>query len=125
LEASLKDEDGEPHELDALFNRDTSTTPHPKPVGSKQTVLYHPYSIGETRVLGNLHWEPPFDPGLKDQLSTGIRCLEEKGYWVSQFPEGDGLTWSHESYDADCGIADFRQCFPWMEITEAPRGDHR
>lgn len=88
-----------------------------RPRGSTHTVLYH----RRGHCLGNLMWEPPFDPLYEGPLRRSIEALKALGYWVSRFPEGDGLVFDREDYSPETVLADFRSAFPWMTIIEAVR----
>ena len=66
-------------------------------------------------VAGNLQWLPPY-LYPEEHLLSGMALLEEKGYWISAFPEGDGLTFLQENTDQSTMESDFRSAFPWMKI---------
>ena len=62
---------------------------------------------------GNLSWKPPYLYPERD-LQKGIHYLQRKNYWVSRFPEGDGLTFNLQNAEED--LSDFELAFPWMNI---------
>lgn len=50
------------------------------------------------------------------QMGSGekIEAFRARGYWASCFPEGDGITFSHEDIRSDERvIADIQECFGW------------
>lgn len=59
---------------------------------------------------------PPLKKCLEHQLCASLEQLRERGYWASPFPEGDGITFSHESYDEDTAAKDIQSCCQWLEI---------
>jgi hypothetical protein len=65
---------------------------------------------------GNLIWMPPYLYPI-DDLENGIEDLRASGYWVSAFPEGDGLTFKMEDPSKKESFKDFEISFPWMNIT--------
>ncbi|RZJ48725.1 MAG: hypothetical protein EOO44_20045, partial [Flavobacterium sp.] len=66
---------------------------------------------------GNLLWHSPY-LYPQDHLQQGIDELIEKGYWVSAFPEGDGLAFSHKIIGNKGILVDLKIAFPWMKIKE-------
>ena len=54
----------------------------------------------------------------KNELEDAIKTMEQLGYWVSCFPEGDGLCFKHETKSEKDVFSDFRVNFPWMVIKE-------
>lgn len=66
-------------------------------------------------VSGNLQWIKPY-LYPQEHLVFGMTTLRKKGYWISAFPEGDGLTFLHEHVDQSSMASDFRSAFPWMKI---------
>ncbi len=75
------------------------------------TVLIFPHD----NIAGNLKWDHPY-LYPEDHLQNGMALLREKGYWISAFPEGDGLTFTNENIDHKTMVSDFRLTFPWMKI---------
>lgn len=65
---------------------------------------------------GNLIWMPPY-LYPSDDLENGIEGLRNKGYWVSKFPENDGLVFKMEDSTKTELFNDFEVAFPWMNIT--------
>jgi hypothetical protein len=76
-----------------------------------KTVLFLP----REGFYGNLIWMPPY-VYPNDSLEEGIASLESIGYFVTQFPEGDGLAFK-AALSSDEIIRDFKKLFPWMEFT--------
>lgn len=64
---------------------------------------------------GNLIWMPPYLYPV-DDLENGIEYLRNKGYWVSLFPEKDGLSFKMEDATKKEEFIDFELAFPWMKI---------
>lgn len=64
---------------------------------------------------GNLIWMPPY-LYPSDHLKNGINSLTEKGYWMSLFPEGDGITFTHRNLPVEHVYDDFCRAFSWMNI---------
>lgn len=64
---------------------------------------------------GNLIWMPPYLYPF-DDLENGIEELRNKGYWVSLFPEKDGLSFKMEDATKKEEFIDFELAFPWMKI---------
>ena len=64
---------------------------------------------------GNLIWMPPYLYPV-DDLENGIEDLRNKGYWVSLFPEKDGLSFKMEDATKKEEFIDFELAFPWMKI---------
>lgn len=99
-------------------------------------VIVHPYKKGACS--GNILWPgkfemragkfppnhpvgggsvPKADPlQFSSQFGTSstIDAFRARGYWASCFPEGDGITFSHESDKTDADVAkDVKECFGW------------
>lgn len=66
-------------------------------------------------ISGNLFWHPPYLYPM-DELLKGIEELRDKGYWVSLFPEGDGLAYDHEANSAEDMFYELKRVFPWMKV---------
>ena len=66
---------------------------------------------------GNLIWSKPYIYP-KYELRNAINNLKNLGYWISSFPEGDGICFKHETKTEMNVFNDFRVSFPWMTITE-------
>ena len=67
--------------------------------------------------MGNIIWATPIIESEFNDLENSLIKIRKLGYFASAFPEGDGITFSHENYDKDKAIIDFQECFPWMEFT--------
>tara|TARA_R110000764_G_scaffold53078_1_gene115330 strand:+ start:2468 stop:3757 length:1290 start_codon:yes stop_codon:yes gene_type:complete len=70
---------------------------------------------------GNLLWnKEQFHNNLKE-ISESLVELRSIGYWVSPFPEGDGVTFNFKSKDIiksnEEMLADFQSCFHWVVIS--------
>jgi len=66
-------------------------------------------------VSGNLLWHPPYLYPM-DELIKGMDALREKGYWMSLFPEGDGLAFDHEQTSSEDMFYELKKVFPWMKL---------
>ncbi|HGM4922655.1 TPA: hypothetical protein ACKPX0_003720 [Serratia marcescens] len=69
---------------------------------------------------GNLVWRKEDFIGKIDEISTSLKKLREIGYWVSPFPEGDGITFNfkdekHPKNNIEI-LEDFRRCLEWVNI---------
>lgn len=63
---------------------------------------------------GNLIWAGKY-VYPQSHLEAGISELRQKGYWISSFPEGDGLTFKIREEEEET-FNDFEIAFPWMNI---------
>lgn len=63
---------------------------------------------------GNLIWAGRYIYPESD-LEAGIFKLQQKGYWISRFPEGDGLTFKIKDNEIE-SFSNFEIAFPWMNI---------
>lgn len=72
--------------------------------------------LSNNNVNGNLIWMPPYLYPVSD-LERGIDELKKIGYWVSAFPEGDGLTFRMNNQSKKESFSDFEIAFPWMNIS--------
>src|SRR5450830_1535884 len=79
----------------------------------RQAVLLHQRG----NVSANLMWGPPLTSEQKIQLVESLQALRGKDYWASPFPEGDGVTFTHKSYDGNKALVDLNACFEWLEIS--------
>jgi hypothetical protein len=66
---------------------------------------------------GNLIWMSSYIYP-KNELSDAIKKMQDLGYWISCFPEGDGLCFKHETKSEEGVFTDFRVNFPWMIVKE-------
>jgi hypothetical protein len=69
---------------------------------------------------GNLVWRKEDFIGKIDEISISLKKLREIGYWVSLFPEGDGITFiykyeKHPKNNIEI-LEDFRRCLEWISI---------
>ncbi|MCV9389150.1 hypothetical protein [Reichenbachiella ulvae] len=71
---------------------------------------------------GNLIWMPPY-LYPKYELEKAIKAMETMGYYISCFPEGDGLCFKHETKPEKEIFNDFKVNFRWMVIKEYSRGE--
>ncbi|MFZ6723606.1 hypothetical protein [Undibacterium sp. Ji49W] len=83
-----------------------------------KSVLLHQYE----NVSANLLWCPPLPEECSHLLKSSLELLQSKGYWVSPFPEGDGLTINNKTYDPKIALNDLKLCFEWLEI-DGPSGN--
>jgi len=67
--------------------------------------------------FGNLIWMLPYIYP-ENELEDAIKTMEDLGYWISSFPEEDGLCFKHETKIESEIFTDFRVNFPWMVIKE-------
>lgn len=67
---------------------------------------------------GNLLWaaEEVFKSGV--EVGQSVSKLVKIGYWASEFPEGDGITFtSGTKKSLEELTSDFSACFDWLEIS--------
>lgn len=64
----------------------------------------------------NVRWVPPLPESLQERVGPGLERLRAQGYFASAFPEGDGLTVRHASYDSTQAYADISAAFPWLAL---------
>lgn len=87
-----------------------------------EAVLVHP----SENVSGNLLWPGQLPETEDAALGAAVVALRGKGYWVSAFPEGDGLTFNgepKETYDPARALADFRETLPFLAISLLDRSE--
>jgi hypothetical protein len=72
-------------------------------------------------VYGNIIWMPPY-LYPKEDLEKGLSKLVDKGYFVSLFPEGDGLKFNIKLSNEQISL-DFIEVFAWVEFTFYPSAD--
>jgi hypothetical protein len=69
--------------------------------------------------MGNLLWRGEYlHP--ESYLENGMEKLTDNGYWVSEFPEGDGIAFNHGSVTSDQMFFDLKNAFPWLKIKSTP-----
>ena len=83
-----------------------------------KAVLLHP----RDNLHGNLLWSDRLSAEHRQKLSTSLALVRKRGYWVSAFPEGDGVTFSKRDYTPESGLADFRECFGFINVVERESG---
>ncbi len=68
---------------------------------------------------GNLLWNVSAIDNHRNSINTSITQLRKLDYWASEFPEGDGITFtiSDKKKTSDEILADFRSCFGWLHIS--------
>lgn len=81
-------------------------------------LLYPP----KENMYGKLLWMPPYIYP-QEYLEDAVADLTEKDYWMSLFPEGDGITFNIKEKSAVDILADFSFAFPWMDIRLAGEED--
>ena len=76
---------------------------------------------------GNLLWNKSEFSDVKSRIEISLGKLREIGYWVSPFPEGDGITFN--IYDEAIKksnkemLDDFRAAFDWVDIEKSKSKD--
>lgn len=68
---------------------------------------------------GNLLWNKGEAEKVSSRLRLAIEKIRSRGYYASQYPEGDGLAFGDESKrrkDVEI-VGDFRECFDWVDIS--------
>jgi hypothetical protein len=65
--------------------------------------------------MGNLIWMPPYLYPA-DDLKNGLELLRQKGYWVTLFPEDDGIAFSSHVVATTEMFDDLRIAFVWIDI---------
>lgn len=73
------------------------------------------YLDAKENVSANLKWIDKYIYPKKD-LSDALTRLRSKGYTVSQFPEGDGITFTHPSHSNAKMYQDLCSQMPWIDI---------
>lgn len=77
-------------------------------------------------VSGNLLWNKSKFADKQSEIISSLKKLRELGYWASQFPEGDGVTFTvnKEVVKANEDILEnFKSCFDWVSIESATLSD--
>lgn len=76
---------------------------------------------------GNLLWKKKNFEDKESEIETSLQKLRKIGYWVSPFPEGDGVTFKilaksliRNNYEM---LQDFQSCFDWILIEKASSAD--
>ena len=79
-------------------------------------LLLHP----SENVMGNILWPHPPTPEELALLTEGSERLRACGYWVSFFPEGDGIAFRREGAEYDCerGLMDLSESFAPIQVVE-------
>ncbi|WP_156092772.1 hypothetical protein [Rhodovibrio salinarum] len=81
-----------------------------------KVLVLHP----DGNVMGNILW--PYSPTSEalTLLHAGAERFRERGYWVSFFPEGDGITFKREGAEYDCAqaLVDLSESFDPIEVVE-------
>lgn len=73
-------------------------------------------------VNGNLLWNKAKSLSKQESIKQSLLKLQAMGYWASCFPEGDGVTFTHENPKSDGEvIADFIDVFDWLTISKATK----
>lgn len=78
-------------------------------------ILLHP----DGNSMGNLRWPGDLPTKLVAVMPAALALVRQRGYFASAFPEGDGITFKRQdgtSYEPTAGLADFRECFPFLAI---------
>lgn len=72
---------------------------------------------------GNLLWNSSEVAKKSNLIADSLDRIRKLGYYASQFPEGDGISFGDETKSKkDIGIlVDFRSCFEWLDISFSPQ----
>ena len=71
---------------------------------------------------GNLLWNKSKALSKQDSIIQSLLKLRAMGYWVSCFPEGDGVTFSDKNRRMnDEVMVDFMNAFDWLHIAKASK----
>ena len=73
--------------------------------------IYFPYN----QYLGNFIWREDEKP-LKEQVNQSLYLLKRKGYWASNYPEGDGLCFENKNKSNIDILIDFTEVFSVLEV---------
>jgi len=76
--------------------------------------------------MGNLLWPGLLPAEQREALPAAIAVISAQGYWVSPFPEGDGVTFQRNGetpYDSDAALADFRAAFAFLDLDVLDPGE--
>ncbi|ATD60119.1 hypothetical protein CNX70_07880 [Janthinobacterium svalbardensis] len=69
---------------------------------------------------GNILWNNAECVGKMEQINQSLMVIRSMGYWVSAFPEGDGVTFNAGSSKVlpndDTIFRDFCTAFPWLDL---------
>lgn len=73
---------------------------------------------------GNVLWRKGELPGNEPQLALSLARLTGLGYWVSPFPEGDGVTFNDKvaGRSEQQVFDDFCEAFPWLDVSIGTHG---
>lgn len=55
---------------------------------------------------------------FQQRLRESVGELHRRGYFASPFPEGDGVSIRHESYDEEQAAEDIFAAFPWLSLDD-------
>ena len=77
-----------------------------------EALFLHPYD----NYSGNILWTFPTNSPDFEKMDESLKKIRKLGYWASAFPEGDGITFSHENYSNEKGLVDFSRCFSWLNL---------
>lgn len=69
---------------------------------------------------GNLLWVPEQAEACLSEIYSSMELLRGKNYWLSLYPEGDGITFSDQgehSRDDKTVIEEFTSAFGWATLT--------
>ncbi len=78
------------------------------------TRLLLPHKEGRIEFNGNLYWGSNIPP--QKLINYSRDRLEEKGYWVSCFPEGDGIVFEAKSENLLEIYNDIIWAFDWSDV---------
>lgn len=68
---------------------------------------------------GNLLWGVISVKNRSTEINSSIEKFRALGYWISEFPEGDGATFTYNGLkkSLDELSADINKCFEWLNIS--------
>src|SRR5712664_176474 len=72
--------------------------------------------------MGNLRWPHRLPAEHEVLLRKGLNGLRARGYWVSAFPERDGVAFNKTPYDPMGAIEDFRRELPFIDLERGELG---
>lgn len=77
------------------------------------------------KFYGNLLWRKAELPDKEALLAQSLELARSLNYWVSRFPEGDGVTFKDEAggRSGEQILSDLQTVFAWLKISLATQGD--
>ena len=74
--------------------------------------------------LGNLYWQKNEKPS-RGRIDRATRLLLSKNYFVSEFPEGDGICFEHDDKDNLDIMRDILEAFPNLPMSMQDTPENR